>query len=85
MMKKLKKLELIEAPMSELEQEALDDILAGWICNSYYVGPEGKCVTNCDPFDDQYDCASSGIIGNLCKTYYYQSGGVCYNYNGPAH
>ena len=51
MMKKLKKLELIEAPMSELEQEALDDILAGWICTSYYAGPDGKCVTNCNPFN----------------------------------
>ena len=34
---KFRKLELIEVPMSELEQSALDEILAGYYCESYYV------------------------------------------------
>ena len=51
MEKKLRKLELIEVPMSELEQEALDEILAGYWCNSYSTGnycgeyySTGKCT-----------------------------------------
>lgn len=84
MMKKLKKLELIEAPMSELEQEALDDILAGWICNSYYLGQQGECPNNCHPFEGDYNCTGPDTTSNLCKKYYPLSGGVCYDYNGPA-
>lgn len=41
MEKKFRKLELIEVPMSELEQSALDEILAGYWCESYNLG--GTC------------------------------------------
>ena len=68
MEKKLRKLELIEVPMSELEQEALDEILAGYWCESYHVNNgHGSCTS----FFVDHTCALPGNTsqGNYCNKY----------------
>ncbi len=75
-MKKLKKLELIEAPISEMDQEMMENILAGWICTSF--GPTGTCLTyNCTVFKDKIVCGETNDseTGNYCITYYAPGGG----------
>ena len=63
MEKKLRKLELIEVPMSELEQEALDEILAGWSCESFFKGPPSSC----DKFSETNPCGHCAKFS--CPTY----------------
>lgn len=67
MEKKFQKLELIEVPMSELEQAALDDILAGWWCSSYSIGGGS---TSCGEFYETGTCSIPGQgSGDFCKLY----------------
>ena len=68
MEKKLRKLELIEVPMSELEQEALDEILAGYWCGSYYVN---NGHSSCTSFYGDRTCALPGepLQGDYCNKY----------------
>lgn len=61
---KLKKLELIEAPISEMDQEAMDQILAGWICFSFAIGEQ------CKSFDSEAKCDLGGYTNrNYCLKY----------------
>lgn len=78
-MKKLKKLELIEAPISEMDQEMMENILAGWLCTSY--SPTGTCLTyGCSSFEDVTECSRNGATGNYCKLYYSPGGNYCEAY-----
>lgn len=74
-MNKLKKLQFIEAPISEMDQEMMDEILAGWLCTSF--APTNNCLTNgCASFKEKTECTQDGYTGNFCEKYYYN--GVCY-------
>ncbi len=72
-LQKLKKLELIEAPISEMDQEAMDQILAGWMCFSFAIG------TECKSFDGESTCNKGGVnSANYCLKYY--GNGYCEKY-----
>lgn len=60
---KIRKLELIEVPMSELEQAALDDILAGWSCDSFYDGKPFACGN----YEEANPCGRCGTF--TCPEY----------------
>ena len=68
MEKKFRKLELIEVPMSELEQSALDEILAGYVCNSFLEeGGKHHCW---DYYPDNLCApANQNLHGNYCSKY----------------